>query len=347
MMQSEPALTYRESGVDIVKADHFIDWVRRKSASTCRSRVVSGVGGFAALYDMGDGRYLASGTDGVGTKLILARQLGIHGSIGIDLVAMCVNDVICTGAKPLFFLDYFACGRLDLGLSQQVISGIVDGCDQAKIALIGGETAEMPGMYESGEYDLAGFCVGEVRKQDLLGGDKVLPGDALIAIASSGFHSNGFSLLRKLLREDDFGESGLAASLLTPTRIYAGLVESLLKVLGDSLHGISHITGSGLENIPRMNEKLLYRIDRLPDRDDLPAHMAIMMERSGLPEIELRSTFNMGAGLVISTDAPEKAMAALDAAGEKYWLIGSVTGSVIESSNDAGVESSGRLIYEI
>lgn len=340
-MGVHPAMTYRDAGVDIVKADHFVDWVRKKAATTCRSGVVSGVGGFAALYDMGDGRYLASGTDGVGTKLMLASRLGVHNTIGIDLVAMCVNDVICTGSRPLFFLDYFACGKLDLGVSQQVLAGIIDGCTQAKMALIGGETAEMPGMYSPGEYDLAGFCVGEVRKEDLLGGDKVRPGDTLIGVASSGFHSNGYSLLRRLLRDDDFGDSGLAMGLLAPTRIYVDLVQRLRANLGSSLHGLAHITGSGLENIPRMNEKLAYHLTQLPSVAEIPEFMPEMMGRSGLSAQELHSTFNMGMGLVLATDAPEIATAALTAAGEKHWTIGKVADPA------AGGHAPGELVCAI
>lgn len=319
------ATTYRESGVDIDKADRFVDWVRQKAASTCRNRVVSGVGGFAALYDMGDGRYLASGTDGVGTKLMLASRLGIHDTIGIDLVAMCVNDVICTGARPLFFLDYLASGQLDMEVSRAVIAGVVEGCNQARVALIGGETAEMPGMYRPGEYDLAGFCVGEVKTEDLLDGSRVRPGDALIGIASSGFHSNGYSLLRRLLREDDFRAGGLAHDLLRPTRIYVDLVDRMKAALGTELHGIAHITGSGMENIPRMNEKLGYHIEGLPRRDELPAFMAEIVHRSGLPDEELRRTFNMGVGLVIATGDLARAQAFLKDAREKSWVIGHVT----------------------
>jgi len=318
------ATSYRDAGVDIEKSDRFVEWIESKVRTTYNDRVVSGVGGFASLYDMGDGRYLASGTDGVGTKLLLARKLGIHDTIGIDLVAMCVNDVICTGARPMFFLDYLASAALDLEVSKAVLTGITNGCAQARMALIGGETAEMPGMYAPGDYDLAGFCVGEVRKEDLLGGDKMRPGDSLIAIASSGFHSNGYSLLRKLLREDDFAEGGVASQLLTPTRIYVDVVQRLQRELGTSLHGVAHITGSGLQNIPRMNESLHFRIDCLPPLAEIPRVMGEFFDRSGMSIEELCDTFNMGMGLVIATDRPSDALGVLGAAGEKAWMIGGV-----------------------
>ncbi len=318
--------SYRDAGVDVEKADHLVEWIESKVRKTYCDRVVSGVGGFAALYDMGDGRYLASGTDGVGTKLLLAGKLGIHDTIGIDLVAMCVNDVICTGARPMFFLDYMASASLDLDVSKSIIEGITNGCLQSKMALIGGETAEMPGVYAPGDYDLAGFCVGEVTKGDLLGGAMVQPGDALIGVASTGFHSNGYSLLRRLLRESDFVDGGFASQLLTPTKIYVEVVNALRLSLGASLHGVAHITGSGLQNIPRMNESLHYRIDRLPDLSEIPRCMGEFFDRSGLGQLELCNTFNMGMGLVIATDRPDDAMRVLAAASEKAWIIGGVEG---------------------
>lgn len=318
------ATTYRDAGVDIEKSDQFVEWIQSKVRQTYNSQVVSGVGGFASLYDMGDGRYLASGTDGVGTKILLARMLGVHDTIGIDLVAMCVNDVICTGARPMFFLDYLASASLDMEVSKAILSGITSGCMQARMALIGGETAEMPGLYSPGDYDLAGFCVGEVRKEDLLGGDRVKPGDSLVAIASSGFHSNGYSLLRKLMRDGDLEKGAFAAQLLTPTRIYVDVVRSLRGELGHSLHGLAHITGSGLQNIPRMNEALGYRIDALPPITEIPRVMGEFFDRSGMSIRELCDTFNMGMGLVLATDRPAEALRVLGAAGEKAWVIGEV-----------------------
>lgn len=316
--------TYRDAGVDVDKSDKFVEWLESKVRKTYNERVISGVGGFASLYDMGNGKYLASGADGVGTKLILAKRLGIHRTIGVDLVAMCANDVICTGAKPLFFLDYMASSTLDLDVSKDVMQGITDGCMEAGAALIGGETAEMPGMYAPGDYDLAGFCVGEVEKEDLLGGSRVNPGDTLIGLASSGFHSNGFSLLRRLLDQSDFEREGVAAQLLTPTKIYVDLILSILESNRDLIHGLAHITGSGFENIPRMNESLYYRIDKLPPRDEIPDFMSEFFDRSGLSSHELCRTFNMGVGMVIATPDPDSLVDILSGAGEKFWILGAV-----------------------
>ena len=200
------------------------------------------MGGFASLYQIDKNRYLAAGTDGVGTKLKVAHTLGIHDTVGIDLVAMCVNDVVCTGARPLFFLDYIGCGKLDLAASEGIVKGIVDGCRQSGVALVGGETAEMPGMYDEGEYDLAGFAVGEVAKKDLLDGKALKAGDELVGLASSGLHSNGFSLVRKLLRED---ETELLKLALTPTRIYVKTAMAVLAAKKFGVRGFAHITGSG------------------------------------------------------------------------------------------------------
>ena len=211
-------LTYKDAGVDIEAGDLFVERIKEKVKRTCGERVVSGVGGFACLYDVDGERYLAAGTDGVGTKLLVAQKLGIHNSIGIDLVAMCINDILCTGARGLFFMDYLATGKLDVSVSEQIVEGIVDGCLQAKVALIGGETAEMPGMYGVGKYDLAGFAVGEVYKKDVIDGSRVQNGDAIVGIASSGIHSNGLSLARLLGREENDEEYW--KELLVPTRIY-------------------------------------------------------------------------------------------------------------------------------
>jgi phosphoribosylformylglycinamidine cyclo-ligase len=256
--------------------------------------VKSGVGGFASLYEISKGRYLAAGTDGVGTKLKIAQQLGIHDTVGIDLVAMCVNDVICTGARPLFFLDYIGCGKLDLAASEGIVKGIVQGCRQAGVALVGGETAEMPGMYDEGEYDLAGFSVGEVAKRDLLDGSKLKPGDELVGLASSGAHSNGFSLVRKLLREE---ETELLKLALTPTRIY---VKPALAALGAGkfgIRGFAHITGSGFYNIPRIHPRFRYVITQLPEA---PPLFAVLQKRALLDAREMYSTFNMGVGFVMA-----------------------------------------------
>jgi len=313
-------MDYKSAGVDRDLADKFVERIKRMVGSTHNENVVGGIGGFAALYRMSDDRLLAASTDGVGTKLKLAIDLGIHDTVGIDLVAMCVNDLICTGASPMFFLDYFATGKLELGVGEAVLAGIVEGCRQGQLALIGGETAEMPGMYGAGDYDLAGFAVGEVRKADLLDGAKVRPGQTLIGIASSGFHSNGYSLVRKLLELSPDQELSKAA--LAPTRIYVQLIQQLRSHLGEELTGLANITGSGLLNIPRMNEGLSYHVEHLPSRAELPAAMQGVLARSTLSERELQRTFNMGLGMVFATTAPETALSFLRSAGEKAWVIG-------------------------
>jgi phosphoribosylformylglycinamidine cyclo-ligase len=320
------SLDYKSSGVDIDLADKFVDKIKLMVGKTYDQRTVGAVGGFAALYKMDDERFIAASTDGVGTKIKLAIETGIHHTIGVDLVAMCVNDLLCTGARPLFFLDYFATGKLKLEVSEKVLEGIVEGCLQSKMALIGGETAEMPGMYQEGDYDLAGFSVGEVFKKDLLDGSQVKAGDALIGIASSGFHSNGFSLIRKVieLEPNETKRLALKKACLAPTKIYVKTVEALRSALGSSLHGISHITGSGLLNVPRMNEKMDYFMKDLPGHSDLPPFMVEVMERTGLSKEKLAHTFNMGMGLVISTDKPQEALHTLKGLGEKAWLIGEV-----------------------
>jgi phosphoribosylformylglycinamidine cyclo-ligase len=281
---------------------------------------VSGVGGFAALYEIDEDRYLAAGTDGVGTKVKLAQELGIHTTIGQDLVAMCVNDVICTGARPMFFLDYLASGKLDLEVHSQLVEGIAKACKEVKCALIGGETAEMPGVYATGVYDLAGFCVGEVNKKSWLSPEKVSPGDTLIGIASSGFHSNGYSLVRKLVKDN---ETELKKELLTPTKLYVNLVMNLLKSQPENITGLAHITGGGFHNIPRMNEELGYEITNLPSDAFRPGFMNEIVRRSGMDNEKSYETFNMGIGLVIACKNPEKLMASLTL--EKHLVLGKVT----------------------
>lgn len=323
MVQAQKT-SYRDAGVDVERGDAFVERIKEKVKSTYGARVVSGIGGFAALYDMGD-KLLAAGTDGVGTKVKLAQMLGRHDTIGIDLVAMCVNDVICTGARPLFFLDYIATGKLELPTAEAIVSGIVEGCKQAEMALIGGETAEMPGMYQPEEYDLAGFCIGEVAKPYLIDGQQIKDGDTLIALPSSGVHSNGYSLVRKLVKAD---EKDLMTACLTPTRIYWKAVQQVLPYIT----GMAHITGGGFANIPRMNEGFDYVIDALPQMDDIPPVFAPLAERSGLTAAELYQTFNMGIGFVIATNDPHAVTQKLAAAGEKYLRIGRVrngTGRVV------------------
>lgn len=310
-------MDYKEAGVDIEKGDAFVEKIKSKVKKTYGARVLEGVGGFACLYDMGDDRILAAGTDGVGTKLMLAQKLGIHNTVGIDLVAMCTNDVLCTGAKPLFFMDYLATGKLDVETAALIVEGVVEGCLQSKAALIGGETAEMPGMYSNGEYDLAGFCVGEVYKKDLLGGDKVKKGQTLIALGSSGAHSNGFSLLRKLIKDD---ERDLLELALTPTKIYENDLRPLINK--GLICSAAHITGGGLTNIARVNKNFDYKITSLPGLDEISPIFSVLKTRSKLDDIELYRTFNMGMGVVISTDRPEEALKLLDP--KTSWVIGEV-----------------------
>jgi phosphoribosylformylglycinamidine cyclo-ligase len=308
-------ITYKDSGVDIDRGDAFVENIKARVRSTYNDRVVSGIGGFAALYRMDGGKLLAAGTDGVGTKVKIAQILDKHDTIGIDLVAMCVNDVICTGAKPLFFLDYIATGKLELRVAEAIIKGVVEGCKQSGAALIGGETAEMPGLYQAGEYDLAGFSVGEVDEKSLIDGSGLKEGDALIALASSGIHSNGYSLVRKLVKEN---ETKLLEECLTPTRIYWPVVKDIFP----HLKGMAHITGGGLSNIPRINENFDYIIENLPD--DIPPVLNEMVKRSGLDGAELYQTFNMGMGFVLATSEADKVMAHLKKSGERFWKIGHV-----------------------
>ncbi len=310
-------MDYKEAGVDIEKGDAFVEKIKSKVSRTYGSRVLEGVGGFACLYKMEGERILAAGTDGVGTKLMLANQLGIHNTVGIDLVAMCTNDVLCTGAKPLFFMDYLATGKLEVDTATSVLDGIIEGCMQSKAALIGGETAEMPGMYDDGEYDLAGFCVGEVNQSDLLGGDKIKSGQTIIGLASSGPHSNGFSLIRKLLKEE---ETDLLKLALTPTKIYE---DSLRPLIDNKLvTSAAHITGGGLTNIARNNNKMDYDLEFIPSLDDVSPIFSVLAKRSGLDNPELYKTFNMGIGLVFTTDQPEKVLEQLGE--EKAWKLGTV-----------------------
>ncbi len=323
-------MDYKEAGVDIEKGDAFVEKIKSKVKKTYGARVLEGVGGFACLYDMGEDRILAAGTDGVGTKLMLAQKLGIHNTVGIDLVAMCTNDVLCTGAKPLFFMDYLATGKLDVEAAASIVEGVVEGCLQSKAALIGGETAEMPGMYQNGEYDLAGFCVGEVYKKNLLGGDKVKEGHTLIALGSSGAHSNGFSLLRKLIKDD---ETSLLEMALTPTKIYEEELRPLIEK--GLISSAAHITGGGLTNIARVNKNFDYKINFLPGLDDISPIFSILKKRSNLEDKELYRTFNMGMGIVLSTDKPDEVMALLDK--RSSWVIG----EVVKGAGSVNVECLG------
>jgi phosphoribosylformylglycinamidine cyclo-ligase len=322
-------IDYKSAGVDIEKGDLFVEKISTMIRSTYDARVVSGVGGFAALYEMDDDKLLATGTDGVGTKVKLAQELGIHHTIGQDLVAMCVNDILCTGARPMFFLDYLATGKLDLQVSTQIVQGIVNACKMSGCALVGGETAEMPGVYAEGVYDLAGFSVGEVLRKDWLDGSACADGQILIGLKSSGFHSNGYSLVRKLLSENknDSSENELKQQLLTPTRIYVKLIQSLLNHQRENITGLAHITGGGFHNIPRMNEKLGYDIQCLPAQHDRTPAMNTIIERSGLDQATLFETFNMGIGLVIAVKNEKQARQFLEIAGETVLTLGKISNS--------------------
>ncbi|MGK3998448.1 phosphoribosylformylglycinamidine cyclo-ligase [Sorangium sp. So ce1024] len=332
------SVTYREAGVDIDAGDALVERIKRLAKPTRTPEVLADVGGFAGLCALPGGLtepVLVSGTDGVGTKLKVAFATGVHDTVGIDLVAMCVNDVLTVGARPLFFLDYFATGKLDVDVGEAVVRGIAEGCKQAGCALIGGETAELPGMYADGEYDLAGFAVGVVERSRILDGKRVAAGDAVIGVASSGLHSNGYSLARRVLekemglrmsdRVDELG-STVGEALLTPTRIYARAITALLAACGDAVRGLSHITGGGLPgNLPRVLP------DGLGAQLDLgsyqrPAVFQVLQRGGPVEEAEMRRTFNLGVGLVavVEKGAADRAIEALAGSGERAWVLGEV-----------------------
>lgn len=329
-----PSLSYRDAGVDIDAGNALVERIKPLAASTFRPGVVTGLGGFGALFELPLTRYrnpvLVSGTDGVGTKLKLAVELGRHDTIGIDLVAMCANDILVAGAEPLFFLDYYATGHLDLEAATAVVSGIAEGCKLAGCALSGGETAEMPGMYSEGDYDLAGFCVGIAEKEDLILPEQVQAGDVLIGLASSGPHSNGYSLIRKILAVSGVELSqpldgvSLGQRLLTPTRIY---VKSVLPLLGDlKIHAMAHITGGGLpENLPRVLPAGTQAVVDLSSWQR-PVVFDWLQQHGGVEQTEMLRTFNCGVGMVIcvaATDA-ERTLTSLSAAGEQTWVLGGI-----------------------
>lgn len=332
------AITYREAGVDIDAGDALVDRIAKLAKATRTPEVVSGVGGFAGLSALPPGLddpLLVSGTDGVGTKLKVAFATGVHDTVGIDLVAMCVNDVVTVGARPLFFLDYFATGKLDVDTGEAVIRGVAEGCKQAGCALLGGETAELPGMYADGEYDLAGFAVGVVERSKVIDGKRVRPGDRVIAVASSGLHSNGYSLARrviegemKLTMRDIVSSLGttVGEALLVPTRIYARAVAALLGLVGEGVVALSHITGGGLPgNVPRvLPEGLGVTLDL--QSYTRPAIFRVIAEGGPVDEHEMRRTFNLGIGLVVVVheEHARAACEALTAAGETAWPIGEV-----------------------
>ena len=325
-------LNYRDAGVDIEAGNSLVERIKPHAKATLRPEVLTGLGGFGALFELPIDRYrkpvLVAGTDGVGTKLKLAIETGRYDGVGIDLVAMCANDLIVQGAEPLFFLDYYATGKLDVDVASAVVAGIAEGCKQSGAALIGGETAEMPGMYAQGDFDLAGFCVGIVERDDIIDGSLCKTGDKLIGIASSGPHSNGYSLIRKVLEitgqslEQPFGNSTLGDALMAPTKIY---VQTILKLLqSHKIKAISHITGGGLtENLPRV----------LPDGVSAeiklnswvrPTIFDWLAEQGNISQQDMLLTFNCGIGMVICVDQDDEpaVLAELEKLGENAWSIG-------------------------
>lgn len=330
----KPPLTYLDAGVDIAAGDRLVDRIRPLAASTQRPGSLGKIGGFGGLFELPPGRFrapvLVSGTDGVGTKLKLAFEMNRHHTIGIDLVAMCVNDVVVCGAEPLFFLDYFATGGLESAQAEAVIAGIAEGCLQAGAALIGGETAEMPGLYRAGEYDLAGFCVGAVEKDQIIDGSAISDSDLVIGIGSSGLHSNGYSLVHAVLKRsaadlaDAFGDSTLGETLLTPTRIYVPALLNLIQSV--PVHGVAHITGGGIAgNLKRvLPEHCRAELNRA--NWPQPAIIDWLQQTGDIDDEELLRTFNCGLGMVVVV-APEQASAVLDVLhdhGEQGFIVGKI-----------------------
>ncbi|MDY0136811.1 MAG: phosphoribosylformylglycinamidine cyclo-ligase [Thiomicrospira sp.] len=333
-MTTKPSLSYKDAGVDIDAGDALVEAIKPIAKATRRPEVMASLGGFGALFELPIHKYknpvLVSGTDGVGTKLRLAIDSGKHDQVGIDLVAMCVNDLVVQGAEPLFFLDYYATGKLDLFVAESVIKGIGEGCLQAGCALIGGETAEMPGMYPVGDYDLAGFCVGIVEKEQLIDGSSVKEGDVLLGLASSGPHSNGYSLIRKIIEvcgqnlNDDLNGQPLIDALMAPTKIYVKSILELMKHV--NIHALSHITGGGLtENVPRvLPANTCARINT--NAWQRPAVFDWLQQAGNVDYHEMHRTFNCGIGMVIALDAKEadKAIAILNQQGETVSIIGHI-----------------------
>jgi phosphoribosylformylglycinamidine cyclo-ligase len=346
MSEDKPSLTYRDAGVDIDAGNELVNRIRNTAARTRRPEVLGGLGGFGAMVAIPPGYrepVMVSGTDGVGTKLRLAMQLQKHDTIGIDLVAMCVNDLVVGGAEPLFFLDYYATGKLNVDVAAQVVDGIGRGCELSGCALVGGETAEMPGMYEGDDYDLAGFCVGIAERSEIIDGNRVQPGDVLLALGSSGPHSNGYSLIRKILEvsnadlEQRIGGTTLANALMAPTRIY---VKNLLQLIKEvDVRALSHITGGGLpENIPRvLPDGMVAAIDTASWK--LPAVFEWLKNAGGVASEEMYRTFNCGIGMVVCVPANQKELAldTLNALGENAWQVGE-----IEAAEDNSLSASVR-----
>lgn len=338
MDQSKTSLTYRSAGVDIDAGDSLVERIKPYAARTRRPEILGGLGGFGALAAI-PSRYknpiLVSGTDGVGTKLKLAIDTKVYDTIGIDLVAMCVNDIIVSGAEPLFFLDYYATGKLDVDAAEQVIKGIAEGCAQAGAALVGGETAEMPGMYHGNDFDLAGFCVGVVELDDIIHPIRVKAGDLLIGLPSSGPHSNGYSLIRKVLEvsgaslDSEFEGTTLGQALLEPTRIYAEAVLTLIRRHPSAIHGLAHITGGGLtENLPRALPVGTQANIQLGSWQ-MPAIFEWLRTTGNIDGDEMLRTFNCGIGMVLVVDV-NSAHAIFETCHEKnidYWQIGEIAAS--------------------
>ncbi len=330
---SKPSLSYKDAGVDIDAGNMLVDRIKKVAKRTARSEVMGGIGGFGALCQIPSGYkepVLVSGTDGVGTKLKLAMDLDRHDHIGIDLVAMCVNDLIVCGAEPLFFLDYFATGKLNVEVAERVVTGIGKGCELAGCALTGGETAEMPGMYQGEDYDLAGFCVGVVERSGIIDGSHIKAGHKLIGLASSGPHANGYSLIRKVLKvtgeplDQPMGEVSLADALLAPTRIYVKTLLSLCKIL--PVHGMAHITGGGFfENLPRaLPEGCQAVIDT--QSWNIPPVFHWLQDKGNIEDSELLRTFNCGIGMIVCVPAPcvDQAVEHLERLGEHAMVIGDI-----------------------
>ena len=331
---SKQSLSYKDAGVDINAGNALVERIKPEVKRTTRAEVIGGLGGFGALCAI-PSKYkepvLVSGTDGVGSKLRLAIDLKKHDTIGIDLVAMCVNDLVVQGAEPLFFLDYYATGKLDVDVAADVVKGIADGCVQSGCALVGGETAEMPGMYHAGDYDLAGFCVGVVEKSEIIDGSRVKNGDALIALGSSGPHSNGYSLVRKVIdvagvnpATELLDNKPLSEHVLAPTKIYVKSVLALIKQA--DVHAIAHLTGGGFwENIPRVLPKNTKAV--IDEKSwKWPSVFNWLQEKGNIDTYEMYRTFNCGVGMVIALpqEQVETALAILKQAGENAWLIGHI-----------------------
>ncbi|MDE5429717.1 phosphoribosylformylglycinamidine cyclo-ligase [Elizabethkingia meningoseptica] len=317
--------TYKSAGVDKEEGYKTVDKIKKAVGETHNSNVLNNLGSFGAFYEIGGYKnpVLVSGTDGVGTKLKIALDTKRYDSIGIDCFAMCANDIVCHGAKPLFFLDYLACGKLDADVAAEIVLGMVEACKDNQCALIGGETAEMPGMYNPGDYDVAGFCVGIVEKDQIIDGSKIKNGDKIIALPSSGFHSNGFSLVRKVFPDfnEEFEGKPIHETLLVPTRLYYQSIQKLMNEM--DIHGIAHITGGGLyENIPRIiADGLCASIDTKEIK--IPSIMLELEKRGGIARDEMYGTFNMGVGMVVVLDEAD-AQKALELLPDAY-LVGEIT----------------------